>query len=495
MANRFALPRKRDDTDARESKEHATEESYVIDSPNRRLTRLLLLSGLFVLFFFGCLHAQDETPTPAALPETTEPAIAEPVATVSGEGLMAEMPEPYLMLEPGSLLSVRARSSVLIEYSSGKILQQQNKDEQIPPASFAKMLTLYVVFDLIGKGQAALNDEVFISEKAWRTGGSKMFVREGERVPLEELIKGIAVVSGNDACVAVAEHFSGSEEAFVKVMNETASRLGMTNSHFNNSHGLPSRGQLTTAHDMARLAMNYMKDFPQVLQYHSLLEYTFSDIRQYNRNRLLRRDDSVDGLKTGFTAASGYHLLATAERGGRRLISVLMGATSPNVRTEESAKLLNYGYRRYAFLDVFEEPGTVFEIPVFKGKEDSIGVVGAHNPMLIVPEEFKDKLERRDTLPEHLIAPVEHQQVVGEYVVGLQGRPLVSIPLVAGGSVERAGLRKVLTHGFRLLDRKQKRLFIWAAVVVMVLIVGRLYIAYLRHKRRRRRSRFRLARD
>ena len=467
----------------------------MIDSSNRRLTRLLLLSGLFVLFFFGWIYAQDETPTPAPPTETPEPEIAEPSATASGERPKAEMPEPYLMLEPGSSPSVRAKSSVLMEYSSGRILQQQNKDEQIPPASFAKILTLYVVFDLIAKRQARLDDEVFISEKAWRTGGSKMFVREGDRVPLEELIKGIAVVSGNDACVAVAEHFSGSEEAFVKVMNETASKLGMMNSHFDNSHGLPGRGQLTTAHDMALLAMYYLRDFPQALQYHSLAEYTFSDIRQYNRNRLLRRDDSVDGLKTGFTAASGYHLLATAEREGRRLISVLMGATNSTVRTVESAKLLNYGYRRYAFLDVFQEPVAVFEIPVFKGKEDSIGVVAARNPMLIVPEEFKDKLERRDTLPEYLIAPVEYQQVVGEYVVGLQGRPLASIPLITGGSVERAGLAKVLAHGFHLLDRKQKKLLIWAAVVFMVLIIGRLYIAYLRHKRRRRRSRYRLARD
>ena len=476
-------------------KEYPTEELHVIDSSNRRVTRLLLLSGLFVLFFFGCLHAQDETPTPAPPTETTEPEIAEPSATASGERPKAEMPEPYLMLEPGSSPSVRAKSSVLMEYSSGRILQQQNKDEQIPPASFAKMLMLYVVFDLIGKRQARLDDEVYISEKAWRTGGSKMFVREGDRVPLEELIKGIAVVSGNDACVAVAEHFSGSEEAFVKVMNETASRLGMMNSRFVNAHGLPGSGQLTTAYDMALLAMHYLRDFPQALHYHSLSEYTFSDIRQYNRNRLLRRDDSVDGLKTGFTAASGYHLLATAEREGRRLISVLMGATNPTVRTVESAKLLNYGYRRYAFLDVFQEPGAVFEIPVFKGKEDSIGVVAARNPMLIVPVEFKDKLERRDTLPEYLIAPVEYQQVVGEYVVGLQGRPLASIPLITGGSVERAGLAKVLAHGFHLLDRKQKKLFIWAAVVAMVLIIGRLCIAYLRHKRRRRRSRFRLARD
>ena len=465
------------------------------DSRNRRLMRLLLPSGLFVLFFFGCLHAQDEAPTPVPPTEATVPERAEISSAASVARPEPEIPEPYLMLEPGSGLSVRAKSSVLVEYSSGKILQQQNEGEQIPPASFAKILTLYVVFDLIGKGQAALGDEVFISEKAWRTGGSKMFVREGERVPLEELIKGIAVVSGNDACVAIAEHFFGSEDAFVEIMNETAGKLGMANSHFSNSHGLPSRGQLTTARDMALLAMHYLRDFPQALRYHSLAEYTFSDIRQYNRNRLLRRDSSVDGLKTGFTAASGYHLLSTAEREGRRLIAVLMGATSPAVRTEESAKLLNYGYRRFAFVDVFQEPGAVFELPVFKGQRDSISVVAEHNPMLIVPDEFKEKLERRDTLPDYLIAPVQDQQVIGEYVVGLNGRPLTSISLIADSSVQRGGLLKVLTHGWHLLDPKKKKLYIWGAVVVMVLIVGRLYIAYLRHKRRRRRSRFRLARE
>ena len=465
------------------------------DSRQRRLTRLSLLSGILVLFFFGCIYAQDEAPAPAPPTETVEPEGAAPSPAAAVARTQPESPEPYLMLEPGSGPSVRAKSSVLMEYASGKILQQQNKDEQIPPASFAKILTLYVVFDLIGKGQAALSDEVFISEKAWRTGGSKMFVREGERVPLEELVKGIAVVSGNDACVAVAEHFSGSEAAFVKIMNETARRLGMANSQFSNSHGLPSRGQLTTAHDMALLAMHYLKDFPQALQYHSLTEYTFSDIRQHNRNRLLRRDPSVDGLKTGFTAASGYHLLATAEREGRRLISVLMGATNSAVRTEESAKLINYGYRRFAFVDVFQEPGAVFELPVFKGEADSINVVAARNPMLIVPDEFQDKLERRHTLPDYLLAPVEQQQVVGEYVVGLNDQLLASIPLITDGSVQRAGLVKVLVHGFRLLDRKQKKLVIWAAVIVMVLIAGRLYVAYLRRKRRRRQPRFRLARD
>ena len=471
------------------------EELRVTDISNCSILRSLIVGSLFVLFSLGCPYAQDDGPAVPPPTEATEPGNVRPSQAASDPRLDVEIPEPYLMLEPGSGLTVRARSSVLMEYSTGGILQQQNKDELIPPASFAKMLTLYVVFDLIEKGQAALADEVFISEKAWRTGGSKMFVREGERVPLEELIKGIAVVSGNDACVAVAEHFSGSEEAFVKVMNETAARLGMTNSHFNNSHGLPSRGQVSTAHDMALLAVNYLRDFPGSLQYHSMTEYTFSEIRQFNRNRLLRRDESVDGLKTGYTAASGYHLLSTARREGRRLISVLMGAATASIRTEESAKLLNYGYRRYAFVDAFREPDAGFELPVFKGQEDSVSVVAESNPMLILPDELKDRLDRRDSLPEHLIAPVQHRQVVGEYVVALDGRNLATIALVADRSVERAGLGKVLTHSFQLLDPKQKKLYIWAVVIIAILILGRLYIAYLRYKRRRRRSRFRLARD
>ena len=471
------------------------EELRVTDISNCGIMRSLVIGGLFLLFFLGCPQAQDDAPAVPPPTEAIDPGNEQPSQAASVPRLDPEIPEPYLMLEPGSGLSVRARSSVLMEYSTGKILQQQNKDALIPPASFAKMLTLYVVFDLIEKGQAALGDEVFISEKAWRTGGSKMFVREGERVPLEELIKGIAVVSGNDSCVAVAEHFSGSEEAFVKVMNETAAGLGMNKSHFNNSHGLPSRGQVTTAHDMALLAVNYLRDFPGALQYHSMTEYTFSDIRQFNRNRLLRRDESVDGLKTGFTAASGYHLLSTSRREGRRLISVLMGVATASVRTEESAKLLNYGYRRFAFVDAFQEPGAGFALPVFKGQENSVSVVAESNPMLILPDEFKDQLDRRDTLPGHLIAPVQHRQVVGEYIVALDDRNLATIALVADRSVERAGIGKVLAHSFQLLDPKQKKLCIWAAVVIAVLILGRLYVAYLRYKRRRRRSRFRLARD
>src|SRR5215217_7295343 len=198
-------------------------------------------------------------------------------------------------------ITINAKSAVLMEGASGQILAAQNKDEKIAPASFAKILTLYVVYDAIRSGTIKLTDEVYISKKAWETGGSKMYVGMGSKVPLEEIIKGIAIVSGNDACVAVAEHISGSTDVFVKLMNDTAQKLGMMNSHFDNPHGLPGGQQYTTAYDMAVLARHYINDLPhEALKVHSILEYTYSGIRQDNRNTLLRKDSSVDGLKTGY---------------------------------------------------------------------------------------------------------------------------------------------------------------------------------------------------
>ena len=222
-------------------------------------------------------------------------------------------------------ITVNARSAILMEAASGQILAAHNKDERIPPASFVKVLTLYIVYDMLREGKFKLADEVYISKKAWETGGSKMFIAVDTKIPLEELIKGIAVVSGNDACVAVAEYISGTTEAFVHLMNETASKLGMSSSHFENPHGLPSPQQYTTAYDMAVLVRSYVNAFPDALHIHSLQEYTYGNIRQDNRNILLRRDPTVDGLKTGYIEESGYHLVATAKRDERRLIAVVMG--------------------------------------------------------------------------------------------------------------------------------------------------------------------------
>ena len=338
---------------------------------------------------------------------------------------------------------------------------------------------------MIKNGKIQLTDEVYISKKAWETGGSKMFVELGSKVPLEELMKGIAIVSGNDACVAVAEHISGSLEVFIKVMNETAQKLGMTNSHFDNPHGLPSGQQYTTAHDMAVLARSYVNNFPEALQMHSTLEYTYSGIRQYNRNQLLRKDASVDGLKTGFIAEAGYHLVATAKRDERRLIAVVMGARSPSVREEESLKLLNYGYRNFAFVSLFTKGQILSVLPVWKGQSNSLPIVAREEGMIVVPAEQKNKLEQEKTLPEYVMAPIGTDQVIGKYVVKVGTNVIRSIPLVAQNEVPKAGFVKVILDNILyFLGRVKVVTYILLGLVIIVLAV--LTLKFLTRTRRRK---------
>jgi D-alanyl-D-alanine carboxypeptidase (penicillin-binding protein 5/6) len=237
------------------------------------------------------------------------------------------------------------RAAVLLDANSGQFLYAQNPHESIPPASLTKVLTLFLTFDAIQQGQVRLDDQVPISRKAWRTGGSRMFVKAGERVPLEELIKGIAVDSGNDASVAVAEYLEGSERAFVAKMNEKLRELNIRNTRIETVHGLPARNQYTTAADMALLARAYIQAHPEALGYHQLTSFTYRNISQHNRNRLLLQDPSVDGLKTGYTRKSGYHLVATARRGEQRLIAVVMDARNRKIREREAMRLLNLGFR------------------------------------------------------------------------------------------------------------------------------------------------------
>jgi D-alanyl-D-alanine carboxypeptidase (penicillin-binding protein 5/6) len=367
-------------------------------------------------------------------------------------------------------ITVNAKSAVLMEAASGQFLASQNQDEKIAPASFVKVLTLYIVYDMLKRGQIKATDEVYVSKKAWETGGSKMFVELGSKVPLEEIIKGIAIVSGNDACIAAAEHVSGSVEAFIKVMNETAQKLGMTNSHFENPHGLPIAQQYTTAYDMAVLARSYVNDFPDALKIHSTLEYTYLGIQQYNRNRLLRKDASVDGLKTGFIAESGYHLLATAKRDERRLIAVVMGAKTPSVREEEALKLLNYGYRNFAFESLFTKGQTLDELPVWKGKSNRLPIVPSEEGMIVVPTEQKNKLVKEKTLPEYVEAPVAKGQVIGQYTVKVGTNVIRSIPLVAQTDVPKAGFFKIaLDSVVYFLKRGRVVTYIVLGIVLVVL--------------------------
>lgn len=240
------------------------------------------------------------------------------------------------------------RAAVLMDANSGQFLYAHNPHESIPPASLTKVLTLFLVFDAIQEGRVRLDDQVPISRKAWRTGGSKMFVKAGERVRLEELIKGIAVDSGNDASVAVAEYLEGSERAFVDKMNGKLWQLNIRNTRLGNVHGLPARHHYTTAADMAVLARAYIQAHPEALQYHQMTSYTYRNISQYNRNTLLLQDPSVDGLKTGYTRKSGYHLVATAKRGDQRLIAVVMDARNRKIREREAMRLLTLGFQHVA---------------------------------------------------------------------------------------------------------------------------------------------------
>ena len=382
-------------------------------------------------------------------------------------------------------ITVNAKSAVLMEGASGQILAAQNKDEKIAPASFAKILTLYVVYDAIRSGKIKLTDEVYISKKAWETGGSKMYVVMGSKVPLEEIMKGIAIVSGNDACVAVAEHISGSTEVFVKLMNDTAQKLGMTNSHFDNTHGLPSPQQSTTAYDMAILARSYINDFPDALKIHSTLEYTYSGIRQDNRNTLLRKDPSVDGLKTGFIAEAGYHLLATAKRDERRLVAVVMGAKNRAIRAEEALKLLNYGYRHFAFVSLFTKGQVLYDLPVWKGQSNDLHIIPGEEGMIVVPAEAKNKLEYEKIVPAYVVAPIEKNQEIGKYVVKVGTNVIRSIPLVAETDVPKAGFLKLIWHSvIYSLGRVRILTYVLLGILIIVLVV--LTLNFLTRTRRKK---------
>lgn len=238
------------------------------------------------------------------------------------------------------------QSAIVMNAATGEILFQKDADRPLQPASVTKILSLYLIYEAIGEGRARFQEPVKISKKAWRTGGTRMFVDPGSEVRLDELIKGMSVVSANDASVALAEYIEGSEDAFVRKMNQKALLLGMTHSTFKNAHGLPAKGQRTTARDMARLSRDYIQRFPQSLQIHAMQFYTYHNITQHNRNLLLRRYPGTDGLKTGYVHAAGYHIIATARRGDTRLIALVMGARTPAIRLRETAKLLDQGFDR-----------------------------------------------------------------------------------------------------------------------------------------------------
>lgn len=340
-----------------------------------------------------------------------------------------------------------AASYALMDYHSGHLIVAHEANQHVAPASLTKMMTGYVLYKELEKGNITLDDEVIISKKAWRTGGSRTFLEVGKKVSLSILVKGIVIQSGNDACVAVAEHVAGSEETFVDLMNQYAAQLGMNDTHFANSTGLPNDSQYTTARDMAILAQALIRDFPQHYKTHSEKFFLYNDIKQYNRNKLLWRDNTVDGVKTGYTQAAGYCLVASAKRNDMRLISVVMGAPTEGVRAKESQSLINYGFRFFRTHKLYESNQALKEERLWMGTGKTLQL-GLSEPLFVtVPRGQYDLLEATLETETYYEAPIAKGSPYGELKVTLDEQPYLTRPLIALEEVSKGSWWQ------RLMDR------------------------------------------
>lgn len=326
---------------------------------------------------------------------------------------------------------LNAKSYILMDYASGKILAAKDADAKLPPASMTKMMSMYVVSQALQNGQIKMDDQVRISKEASSIKGSTMFLRQGQVVPVNELIRGIITVSGNDATVAMAEHVAGSQAAFVSLMNAEAQQIGLNNTHFIDATGMPDPDHYSTAHDLALLAAHIIRDYPDHYQWYSDKEFTFNGIRQPNRNRLLWRDSAVDGMKTGHTEEAGYCLTASAKKDNMRLIAVLLGGGSDNARTEDTEKLLTYGFRFYESNKLYDAGKTLATPKVWQGKLSSIPVGLARDLYVTIPRGQYDKLQANLEIIEPLKAPIQKGQQVGQIKVTLNGEEYASAPLIA----------------------------------------------------------------
>ncbi len=350
--------------------------------------------ALFALFFAVCSPAKEPRPVPA----------------------------PPL---------IGATSYFMIDSKTGRELASLQPDTPVPPASLTKLMTAYVVFNAIKDNQIRLDEEVTISEKAWRTPGSRMFIEVGKRVSVQELLLGMIVQSGNDASVALAEYVAGSESVFAELMNQYASSISMHSSHFVNATGLPDDNHYSTARDLSTLARAIIEEFPNYYRWYSVREFTFNNIKQPNRNNLLWRDDSIDGMKTGHTDAAGYCLVASAQRGDMRLISVVLGTSSVKARTDGSQALINYGFRFFETRLLYKAGAEISKARIWKSANEytSLGVLD--DLFITVPRGAYDSLQSVLNIPAILEAPVAQGQPLAEIVISLSGDNLISEPLRA----------------------------------------------------------------
>lgn len=347
--------------------------------------------------------------------------------------------------------AIAARSWLLVDVASGQPIAGRNAGERMEPASLTKLMTAYVAFSALRQKQVALGQSVPVSVRAWRSGGSRMFIQPNKKVTVEELLHGMIVDSGNDACIALAEAIAGSEEAFVVMMNREAQRLGMSDTSFTNASGLPDAKHYSTAADLAVLTTALIRDFPEYYKLWSLREYRYNNITQLNRNRLLWLDPNVDGVKTGHTESAGYCLVASAKRGSRRLMSVVLGTASETMRAQESQKLLNYGFQSFDSVRLYQKEHPISTLEVWKGSASRLHAGVLRDLFVTVPKGEAAKLKAELLSEQPLIAPVAQGQRVGTLRVTLDGKPLADYPVVALESVGIAGWFGRAWDSFRLL--------------------------------------------
>ncbi len=349
----------------------------------------------------------------------------------------AQTPQPIPIPAPPAL---GAESYILLDYHSGRVLVDKQSDLRRDPASLTKVMTAFVVFSELKAGNLSLSDEVLVSEKAWRAPGSRMFIEVGDRVSVENLLRGMIIQSGNDASVALAEHIAGTEQTFAALMNQYAAELGMTNTQYTNAAGLPSAEHYSSASDTARLVRALITRFPEYYGYYSERVFTWNDIEQFNRNRMLWQDSTVDGVKTGYTEAAGYCLATSANRDGMRLISVVLGASSPGQRIEQSKALLNYGYRFFETHRLYAAGEAIQTPRVWKGEIDQLPVGVEQDIYITIPTRSYDRLEAQLEVDSLIEAPVAAGQALGQLNVSLDGEPLLDQAVVALQPVEQGGI-------------------------------------------------------
>ncbi|MET0331143.1 MAG: D-alanyl-D-alanine carboxypeptidase family protein [Dyella sp.] len=403
------------------------------------LFRRSLSAVAAALLVIGAASAQQTPPTPPPVPRPVVPEVPVP-------------PPP----------DVDGQAWVLMDYATGQILASKAMDERVEPASITKIMTDYVVSAEVANGKVHMDDQVFISENAWRGGGagtdgSTSFLKVNSKVPLKDLLYGLIIQSGNDAAIALAEHTAGSEQAFAGLMNAYAKQLGMVNTHFSNASGYPVADHYTTAHDIALLSRALIHDFPEDYAISAIKEFQWNGITQHNRNTLLWRDPSVDGIKTGHTAAAGYCLAASAKQGEARMIAIVMHASSEKARADSALSLLNYGFRFYETHKLYDASKPLATPKLWKGADNQLPIGVSENVLVTVKRGDYDKLKASMDIPATLIAPFKKGQQVGTLRVTLDGQPVETLPLVALADAPEGGFFARLWDSIMLWFHSDKK--------------------------------------